>query len=141
MEKFSKDTSRMNEEIFKITQNKIRAKSLVDMAKERLGDINKEAKTYKIIEEYYEIIKELITALMYSQGFKTLSHKALVEYLDKNFKEFDKSEIILIDSLRKLRNNIVYYGQKVEREFLINHEKRMIEIIKKLFGVANSLQD
>src|SRR3989344_1447528 len=123
----------MNEEIFTITKNPIRAKSLVEMAKDRFNDIKKETKIYKITEEYYEIIKELITALMYNDGFKTLSHKMLVYYLEEEYKEFDKSDIILIDTLRKLRNNIGYYGEKVEEEFLINNEKQIISIIKKLF--------
>ncbi|PIN88876.1 hypothetical protein COU57_06995 [Candidatus Pacearchaeota archaeon CG10_big_fil_rev_8_21_14_0_10_32_14] len=74
---------------------------------------------------------------MYADGVKTLSHKVLVEYLEKNYKEFDKSQIILIDDLRKLRNNIVYYGQKVEKEFLINHEKEIKLIINKLLQVLN----
>ena len=133
---FYMDTWKMDDEIFRINKNEIRVRSLVEMARERLEDINKEAKTYKIIEEYYEIVKELITAIMYSDGFKTLSHKTLVFYLEKNYKEFDRAEIILIDELRKLRNNIVYYGQKVGKEFLINNEKEIIEIIKKLFKVV-----
>ena len=128
----------MNDEIFKISKNNIRAKSLVEMAKERFEDIKSESKTYKIIEQYYEIIKELITALMYCDGFKTLSHKMLIVYLEKNYKRFNKSEIILIDELRKLRNNIVYYGQKIEKEFLINNEKDIKLIIKKLFDIAGS---
>ncbi len=123
----------MNDEIFKITKNDVRANALVEMAKERFEDINKESKTYKIVEEYYEIIKELISALMYLNGFKTLSHKMLVIYLERNYKEFNKSEIILIDELRKLRNNILYYGQKVEKEFLLNNKKELNLIIKKLF--------
>jgi len=126
----------MNDEIFRISKNEIRVKSLVDMAKERLIDIKNEFKTYKIIEQYYEIIKELITALMYSRGFKTLSHKSLIVYLENNFNEFDKSEIILIDELRKLRNDILYYGKKIEKEFLINNKKDILRIIDKLFEVV-----
>ena len=126
----------MDEEIFKITKNTIRAKSLIEMAKERLSDLDKSAKVYKIIEEYYEIIKELITSIMYSNGLKTLSHKVLVYYLGRTYKEFDKSEILLIDALRKLRNDIVYYGQKVEKDFLINNEKEIILIVKKLIKIS-----
>ncbi len=126
----------MNEEIFKISKNEIRANSLIEMAKERFDDIKKDSKPYKIIEEYYEITKELITALMYKEGYKTLSHKALVMYLEEKYKEFDRSEIVLIDGLRKLRNNILYYGQKVEKEYLVNNEKDIVNIIKKLFGVV-----
>lgn len=123
----------MSEDTFKISKSPVMAKSLLEMAKERLGDIDKNSKTYKIVEEYYEIIKELITALMYSDGFKTLSHKSLIYYLENSYKEFNKAEITLVDELRKLRNNIVYYGQKIEKDFLINKEKEIISIIKKLF--------
>ena len=77
--------------------------------------------------------------MMYANGLKTLNHKMLIVYLSDNHKEFDKSEIILIDELRKLRNNIVYYGQRVEKEFLINDEKDIIVIIKRLFNRVNSL--
>jgi len=128
----------MSDEIFRITKSPIRAKSLIEMARERFSDIDKNLKTYKIIEEYYEIIKELITAIMYSNGFKTLSHKMLIVYLERTSKDFDKSEIILIDELRRLRNDIVYYGQKIEKEFLINNKKEVTFIIKKLFNIANS---
>jgi hypothetical protein len=125
----------MEDEIFKISKNKIMAKSLYEMAKERLMDIDSKAKTYKIVEDYYEIIKELITALMYHNGFKTLSHKMLITYLKENYKEFQEFEIISMDNLRKLRNNIVYYGQRVDKEFLINNEKELINIINKLFRI------
>jgi len=72
----------MSEEIFTISKNLIRAKALKEMAEERLEDIKREEKVYKIVEQYYEVIKELITALMYCDGFKTLSHKMLIFYLD-----------------------------------------------------------
>lgn len=75
---------------------------------------------------------------IYADGFKTLSHKMLIFYLEKNYKNFNKPEILLIDELRKLRNNIVYYGQKVEKEFLINNDKEIILIINKLFKLNNS---
>ena len=127
----------MEDEIFTISKNNIRTHSLRDMAQERLEDLNKISKTYKIIEEYYEIIKELIIAIMYSDGYKTLSHKMLIIYLERNYNEFHKSEIYLLDEIRKLRNNIVYYGLKVEKDFLINHEKEIKSIIKKLFAIIN----
>lgn len=123
----------MNEEIFKIKRDVIRANSLLEMAKERFNDIKKESKAYKIIEEYYEIIKELITSLMYLEGLKTLSHKMLIVYLEKNYNNFDKSEIFLIDELRKIRNNILYYGQKINENYLINNKEKIKEIINKLF--------
>lgn len=127
----------MDDEIFRISVNLIRARSLIEMALERFDDIKNEKKPYKIIEEYYEIIKELITALMYSVGLRTLSHKALIRYLEENYeKEFTKGEIILADELRKLRNDITYYGKRVSEEFLINNEEKIKKIIKKLIEIA-----
>jgi len=127
----------MSEEIFKISQNKVRAKALKVMAEDRLSDIKKETKTYKIVEQYYEVIKELITAIMYSSGFKTLSHKSLIYFLQKNYQDFTKEEIILIDELRKLRNNILYYGQRIDKSFLINKEALIKTIIDKLIKLVN----
>ena len=126
----------MNEEIFKISKNLMRAKSLSEMAKERLEDVKKETKIYKIIEEYYEIIKEVITSLMYLDGFKTLSHRALIEYLHKEYNQFDREEIILIDELRILRNNILYYGQKVDSIFLKNRNTQIKRVINKLLKIC-----
>src|SRR3989344_4502789 len=130
------DIKKMDEEIFKISSNKVMSLSLIEMAKERLQDISKESKPYKIIEQYYEIIKELITSIMYSNGFKTLSHKALVDYIRTNYKELSPADVFLIDELRKLKNNILYYGQKDEKEFLINHETHIRSIISKLTKLA-----
>lgn len=73
-------------EIFKVTKDERRAQALKDLAKNRYKTINELKEPYRIIEEYYEIIKELITAFMYKDGFKTLSHKALVEFAKKNKK-------------------------------------------------------
>jgi len=122
------------EEIFKITKDRERAEDLFIMAKERLDIIKilPKDKTYKIIEEYYEIIVELITSVMYLDGYKTLSHVELINYFKKNYSELDDSEIQLSDSLRKFRHGIVYYGKKISSEFLENNEKNIQKIISKL---------
>lgn len=119
------------EEIFRISRDKERGKSLLVMSKERLEIIKliPKDKTYKIIEDYYEIIKELLTAVMYIEGYKTLSHKNLINYFKDKHKDLDEIEIQLVDLLRKHRNGIVYYGKKINKEFLINNEDKIIEII------------
>src|SRR3989344_356087 len=102
----------MDEEIFRITKDMERAGDLLEMAKERIDMIKilPRDKPYKFVEEYYEIIKELLTALMYLDGYKILSHKKLIEYFADN-NEIEHSEIKLVDSLRKFRNDIMYYGK------------------------------
>ena len=128
----------MDEEIFRISISAARSKSLKDMAEDMLADIKHEKKPYKLVEQYYEIIKELITALMYADGYKTLSHKALIAYLEKNYNAaFGRDEFILMDDTRKLRNDILYYGKQVDKSFLINHEGRLKIIISKLLSIVN----
>ncbi|MBI2043765.1 hypothetical protein HYT24_00170 [Candidatus Pacearchaeota archaeon] len=125
-------------EIFKISKDLIRAKDLYKTAKDRLYEIIPlfpKDKSYKIIEEYYEIMVQLITSIMYSDGYKTLSHTGLIQYLATNYTEFSRNELNTIDILRKLRHGIVYYGKQAEKEFLLNHEDSVKELIDKLIKI------
>ena len=126
----------MEEDVFRISPDFPRAKDLIAIAKDRIEIIKilPKDKVYKIIEEYYEIILELITAIMYCDGYKTLSHKSAIEYLSGKYNEVNEKQIGLIDSLRKSRHGIVYYGKMITKEFLINNEadiKKVIEILTK----------
>ena len=118
-------------DIFKITKDEKRANALIEMAKNRYKNMNFK-EPYRLIEEYYEIIKELITSFMYKQGWKTLSHKALIEFAAENIKILSPNEINLIDELRVKRNNIVYYGEQISFEFLKSRENTIRRIIDKL---------
>ncbi len=126
-----------DEEIFKISKDRERARDLFEMAKDRLELLKlvPKDKAYKIIEEYYEIIKELLTAMMYLDGYKTLSHIKLIEYFASNYR-VDEKKIKQIDTLRKFRIGIVYYGRKISKDFLINQEEEIKRIVKTLFGIV-----
>ncbi len=131
----------MEDEIFRINKDKERAKDLFAMANERLMDILPvlpRDKSYKIMEEYYEIILELLTALMYTDGFKTLSHISAIEYCAKNYDCLTENESKIIDLLRKFRHGIVYYGRKISEDYLINNESSIKTIINKLSKLVKS---
>lgn len=73
-----------HEDVRKISKDFELAKSLMKMIEERervVRQIDPTKFTSIVIESYYEIIKEAITALMALDGFKTLSHEILVGYL------------------------------------------------------------
>ncbi len=128
------------ENIFKITRDEERAKDLLNMAKERLEIIIKSiprSVPYKLLEEFYEIVIQLITALMYADGYKTLSHIELVRYL-KRYKKFDSSELEILDKMRKFRHGTVYYGRKESGNFFINHEGEIKNIVKKLVPLVET---
>lgn len=121
----------MDDEIFKISKDPDRAIDLFQISKERLDIIKilPRDKPYKILEEYYEIILEQITAIMYLDGYKTVSHVSAIGYINKNYKFLTDNQVSIIDSMRKLRHGIVYYGKKVKEEYLINNEEEINKII------------
>jgi len=128
-------------DIFRVSKDFSRAKDLFNKAKERLNEIIPlfpKDKSYKIIEEYYEIVIQLATSIMYLDGYKTLSHIGLIKYLSKNYKEFDNNKIKTVDSLRKIRHGIIYYGKEAEKEFLANYEDSIKEVIHSLIKIAES---
>lgn len=90
-----------------------------------------------LTEEYYEIIKELITGIMSIDGWKTTSHELLVGYLAKFYPLFDGAQISLIDQLRIIRNDIDYRGVMVNSEYLERNQQPILHIISKLKHIVS----
>ena len=125
-------------EVIKTRKDRARAKSLIAMAEDRLGDVGG-YKPYKKVEEYWDIAKELILAIMHAKGYNTLSHRAMVEWLDENFPEFSDPEIRILDMFRRARNDISYYGKRQKERILFEYESSILKIINKLLEMAKSL--
>jgi len=122
-------------DLIKITPDKERAKSIVNMVslvEERIKLQDRQRMSALIIADYYEIIKELITAVLLTDGYKTLSHKDLIDYLKGNCSGFNSQEISILDNLRILRNRIAYEGFLVEPSYLNRNENLFKELISKL---------
>ena len=128
----------MDEGLIRITPDKEKAKSILKMTDTTLKmikEINIDKFSSNITKEYYEIIRELMTIILLLDGYKTYgegSHKKLIEYLELNYREFDKSEIYFIDDLRNIRNKIAYDGFFVEINYILNNIKNIQRIIEKL---------
>lgn len=123
--------------IINITPNKERAKSILKIVQERkktLKYIKKSGFATSIAEHYYEIIKELLTAILYTQGKKSIgkeSHKDLIAEISKQ-ETLNKQESSIINDLRIKRNKSQYYGEDIPSNYLNNYERNLIDIIKKL---------
>jgi len=128
-----------SEHVERITPDKERARSIIKVVELREKDLIGKVEEFStlIVESYYEIIKELITAVMYCDGWKTLSHELLIGYLSKFYKEISSAEIYTIDQLRKTRNDINYRGFIVKPEYLKRSRENILEIIKKLKGILD----
>ena len=137
-----KSWEELKDEVRKVSKDKEMARAIVKMAGIRRDALklleDKVDFTSISVENYYEIIKELITGLMAVEGYKTLSHEVLVVYLSHNHKEFSQAELVLIDELRKLRNEIVYRGFFVEPAFLNRNKAKIDDIIEKLLRLVKS---
>lgn len=134
------------EKLIKISPDVERAKSLLDMVIVRLSSaellFNTDVKkfTSKIVEEYYEALFELVTALMALDGYKTRpelpgTHIETLNYLRETYEELTEAEFQLLDELRTKRNGIKYYGKKVRLEYLqerMASMKKTIDILKHL---------
>ena len=83
------------------------------------------------VEAYYDIIKELIHAHLYIQGYNCSYHLCLISYLREKFPQFDR-ETIMIDKLRKVRNNMNYKGLIIKKDYLERNEREFKHIIEEL---------
>jgi len=125
-------------DLIKITPDTERAQSILKMVsllEERIKNQNKNKMTSLIISDYYEIIKELTTAILLTDGYKTLSHKDLIDYLKERYFQFDENDISNLDDLRILRNRISYEGFFIDISYLNRNENLFKEIIKKLKNI------
>ena len=133
----------MNENLIKINPDKEKAKSILKMVETTLNMIKTIDKTKfpsNVAKEYYEVIRELISVVLLLDGYKTIgegAHKAMVEYLESNYKDFGSSEIFLMDDLRIVRNKIAYDGFFVKESYINRKIKSIQEIILKLKSLVN----
>jgi uncharacterized Zn ribbon protein len=123
--------------IIKTTPDPQKAYAIWKMANERKAILPKLKSTNYptiITETYYEIIKELLTANLLTEGKKATGenfHKDIVEESQK-IKLLSEKESQIINNLRIKRNNSYYQGKQIEKIFLTNNEKEINEIISKL---------
>ena len=92
-----------------------------------------------IFEDYYEIIKELLIALLMKKGLRSKNHQCLITYFYKNYPNYG-FEANLILRMSYLRNRLEYYGETVDIGFYKKYNKdflRIIEIIEKLIKELN----
>ncbi len=120
-----------------ITQNtpdEERSNQMLMMANLRLKFWDKKVADEFIVlkvEAYYDIIKELLFAHLYKNGYNCTNHLCLIAYLKEKIKDFD-FEIQKIDELRKVRNEINYRGITIKKDYLERNELEFKNIIKRL---------
>ncbi len=122
-------------ELVKITPNIEKAKSIlamVDKTREMINTIDFEKFSSNVTKEYYEIVRELMAVVLLLDGFKAYGEGAHVMQIDYCKSLLEEDDIILIESLRKLRNRIAYDGFFVDKDYIIRKKDKIELIINKL---------
>ena len=112
------------------------AEELVKLAEHRESfwkSVTEKAKAYPSLffEGYYEIIKELATAILLLEGWKSLNHECLFAFLKEKKQDLELDFEYLLE-LKDLRNSIDYRGVQVGYVLWQKNELKMQLTINKL---------
>ena len=127
--------------IRKAEVDKKRIESLLEKTRLRLKrarntELNSETVSL-IVEDYYEVIKELLVAFLLKNGLRSNNHQCLISYFYKENPDYEK-QAFLISQMSFFRNRLNYYGESIPLEFYGKNKKEfenIIEIIKTLIKI------
>lgn len=116
-------------------KDEARARDLVEGAEKRKHVMEKylplnQETAIQIIEECYDIIRELLEAKLSRDGYKSYSHEAVVSYLTNL--GFSKDVVIFVDKLREIRHGTKYYGKVVSEEYAQKVKEFLEQVYPKL---------
>lgn len=118
--------------IRKITPDEEKIDSIQERARRRLKFVKDQKADQNnvsfIIEGYYEIIKELLVALLLKNGLKSKNHQCLITYFYKENQDLE-FETNLIFQLSYLRNRLNYYGESIDLSFYDKNKKDIENLI------------
>ncbi len=128
----------MEEGLIWVTPDKEKAKSMlkmVDTTLELIRSIDKNKFASIVVKDYYDAARELISAALLLDGFKTYgegAHKKLIEYLRASHKQFSEYEINMLEELRITRNKVAYDGFFVTPDYVERNHQNFEALIAKL---------
>ncbi len=113
-------------------KDEARARDLIEGAEKRKHVMEKclplnQETAVQIMEECYDIMRELLEAKLSKDGYKSYSHEAVVSYLTNL--GFPKDVVIFIDKLREIRHGTKYYGKAVSEEYA----KKVKEFLEQVY--------
>src|SRR3989344_9215699 len=106
----------------------IKKKALQRLRRARETKIDREMVSF-IAEDYYEVIKELLTSYLLKNGLRSKNHQCLISFFYKQNKNYEK-ESYIISQMSFFRNKLEYYGEDIPFEFLKNNKEKFEEIVE-----------
>jgi uncharacterized protein (UPF0332 family) len=90
-----------------------------------------------VSEDYYEVIKELLTAYLLKNGLRSKNHQCLISYFLKENPKMER-EAYIIQQMSYFRNRLGYYGEDVPKEFLQTNKEEIEKVIKYILGLIEN---
>jgi len=124
-----------------VRKNPEQANSLLELANKRFESIEKR-KDYEypqlLLEDYYETIKELVSALLTIHGYKSYSHECLISFMKEFYPNtLTQSQLRFLDDLRRLRSDILYRGRDIAEDYLHRNISDIELILEILFEMVD----
>ena len=117
----------------KVEKDPERVESIILKAKQRLHRAQHTAVTEEtvsfIVEDYYEVIKELLVAYLLKAGMRSKNHQCLISYFYLKNPASEK-EAIIIAQMSYFRNRLEYYGESVPLDFYHKNKEEFMKIIR-----------
>ena len=123
----------------KVRVDKDKINSIIKVVNARLKamsqvKVDNETATVQVTD-YYEVIKELLTALLLKHGMKSDNHECLISFFKKYYSY--EYETNLMHGLKDLRNRASYEGLFIKKDYLDKNElefRHIIGLLKKLIN-------
>lgn len=113
--------------------DRARARNLIKGADKRKKVMEKylplnEETANQIVEECYDIIRELLEAKLSVEGYKSYNHEAVVSYLGEL--GFPRSDVDFLDRLREVRHGVKYYGKSIG----VNYASLVLDFLHSIYS-------
>ena len=124
-----------NVEIDEERINSIVKKALQRLKRAEDTNVSEENVSF-IVEDYYEVVKELLVAYLLKNGLRSKNHQCLISYFYKQNPNYE-NEAFLISQMSFFRNRLDYYGEDIPVAFYLKNKeefKRIINLVLELIG-------
>lgn len=128
----------LKEHIKKVEPDNERIESIKRMCNIRLKvikNIKIDDETASIIAaDYYEIIKELLTAFVLKNGLKSDNHECLISLFKNKFPQYEY-EAKMMHQLKNVRNRVSYDGIFVKKDYININQlefEHIIDLLNKI---------
>jgi hypothetical protein len=129
----------LKEHVVCVRPNEERVSEIIKMINLRISFWNshifEEKYTSLVLEGYYEIIKELLVALLLKEGLSSGNHECLISFLKEKYPSLIY-ESSVIHRLKGVRNDIAYRGFFAKKEYLEENKEEFDRIISVLKGLV-----